>query len=162
MEKTVIGVFSSERQAKEAVEALREKGFEREISIIAKQENRGEGSYRKGRESEITNDSTADGAVTGGVIGGIGGLALSAGLIAIPGIGPLLAAGPLAATLGGAAAGGLAGGLIDYGIPEEHSRHYEKSVQEGDILTIVKCSREKADIAQDILRRYGAKDIEVH
>jgi uncharacterized membrane protein len=159
MQQTVAGVFSSENQAKEAVSALREKGFDREISIVARDNSRREG---RGGDSELTNDSTADGMMTGGIMGGIAGLALTAGVIAIPGIGPLLAAGPLAATLGGVAAGGIAGGLIDYGIPEEHSKHYEESVRQGDILALVRCSREKADVAQDILRRHGAKDIEMH
>lgn len=161
MQQTVAGVFSSENKAKQAVSSLREKGFDKEISIVAKENNQQSMGGRK-NETEVVTDSAADGTMTGGVIGGIAGLALTAGVIAIPGIGPLLAAGPLAATLAGAAAGGVAGGLIDYGIPEDHSRHYEESVRRGDILVLVRCSREKADLAQDILRRHGATDLEVH
>lgn len=161
MSKTVIGVFSSRDQAEKAVAELRGKGFDNEISILAKEDkatpNRDENSVMFGG-----GDSAADGATTGGVLGGIAGLALGAGALAIPGIGPIIAAGPIAGLLSGAAAGGLAGGLADWGIPESRSRFYEGKVKEGGIVAAVKSSDDKIDMAADILRRNGAQDVETH
>ncbi len=107
-------------------------------------------------------DTVTDGALSGATWGGLAGLALGAGALAVPGVGPLLAAGPIAAALTGAATGGIAGGLIDWGIPEERGRHYENKVREGNILAIVHVSGNKADEAAKVLREHGAKDVETH
>ena len=75
------------------------------------------------------------------------GLAVGAGALFIPGIGPLIAAGPIAGMLSGAAAGGIAGGLIDWGIPAEESHHYEEDVKQGKTLVAVHSSGPKLDDA---------------
>ncbi|MFA5881597.1 MAG: general stress protein [Eubacteriales bacterium] len=161
MSKTVIGVFSSRDQAEKAVAELRSKGFEKEISILAKDEKRNidsdENSVMFG-----AGDTVSGGATTGGVLGGIAGLAIGAGTLAIPGLGPIIAAGPIAGMLSGAATGGIAGGLVDWGIPKERGKYYENKVKEGNIVATIKSSDDKIDTAADILRRNGAQDVETH
>ncbi|HHY47360.1 MAG TPA: hypothetical protein GX506_08710, partial [Firmicutes bacterium] len=94
--------------------------------------------------------------------GGAAGLLAGLGALAIPGIGPIVAAGPLAATLSGAVTGGLVGGLVDLGIPDERGRYYEERVKQGGVLTAVKTDARKADEAARILRESGATDVEMH
>lgn len=161
MSKTVIGVFTSREQAEKAVSELRSKGFDREISIMAKDQD-----DTRGRDENTVmfggGDSIGDGATTGGVLGGIAGLAIGAGALAIPGLGPIVAAGPIAGLLSGAASGGIAGGLVDWGIPEERGKFYEGKVREGNIVCAIQSSDDKINAAADILRRNGAQDVETH
>ncbi len=182
MLKTVIGVFDAKIQAERAVHALREDGFDKEISIVArevdhqgvggesggkhhqpgKEENRG-GEYNSTQNSFFgSNDSVWDGTATGGVIGGVAGLIAGAGALAIPGIGPILAAGPLAGLLSGAVTGGIAGGLVDWGIPAEEGKRYEENIKEGKILVAVNCNDSKVDQAAGTLRRHGAEVVGTH
>lgn len=156
--KSVIGVFDGRNNAEQAVNSLRSQGFTtEEINIVSKNKNtrntQGDGSF----EDDIT-----DGTLTGGTLGGIGGLLLGAGALAIPGVGPIIAAGPIAAALSGVVAGGIAGGLIDWGIPAEVGRRYEQHVVQGGILTIIRADATKANQAAQILRQNGAKDVETH
>lgn len=151
MAKTVIGVFRNRSDADRAVEELRQKGFGREVSLIARDDRQGGGG-----------GTVAEGVVTGGTLGGLAGLLAGAGALAIPGVGPILAAGPIAGALTGAATGGLAGGLIDWGIPEERGRFYEQKVREGNLVAMVKSSDPKVNEAADIMRRHGAQDVETH
>ena len=155
--KAVIGVFSDRTLAEKAVSELRSQGFTtEEINIVSKG-----GSQRRG-SGEMYDDDITDGALTGGTIGGIGGLLIGAGALAIPGIGPIVAAGPLAAALSGAVAGGIAGGLIDWGIPAESSRRYEQQVAQGNILAVIKTDSAKVQQAAQVLRNNGASDVESH
>ena len=155
--KAVIGVFSDRTLAEKAVNELRSQGFTtEEINIVSKG-----GSQRRG-SGEMYDDDITDGALTGGTIGGIGGLLIGAGALAIPGIGPIVAAGPLAAALSGAVAGGIAGGLIDWGIPAESSRRYEQQVAQGNILAVIKTDAAKVQQAAQVLRNNGASDVESH
>lgn len=156
MLKTVIGTFDSREQAEQAVSALRNNGFYEELSVIAADKS------KASADRGAAGGSVASGVSTGGVLGGLAGLAMGAGALAIPGIGPILAAGPIAGLLSGAATGGIAGGLIDWGIPAERSRFYEGKVKEGKILASVRSDEAKVDKAADILRNNGAKDVEVH
>ncbi|MGI6604222.1 MAG: hypothetical protein GX062_03580 [Firmicutes bacterium] len=157
MSKTVIGVFSNQDGAQRAVEALRNSGFgTNEISILARENKQGE-STQMGASNNISG-----GVTTGGVLGGLAGLAAGAGALAIPGIGPLFAAGPIAGLLSGAATGGIAGGLIDWGIPQERGRYFEGKVREGKILATVRAEDNRIDKAAQILRENGATDVETH
>lgn len=160
---TVIGVFKQTAAAEKAVKTLREKGFdENEISIIA----RDEGKTVK-RDMEVGGDlggseDITDGTAWGGALGGLAGLLAGVGALAIPGIGPIVAAGPLAGVLSGAVTGGVAGGLIDLGIPEERGKEYEKQLKSGGILAVIETSNEKVNDVSEILRRNGAVDVESH
>ncbi len=161
METTVIGVMQDHRRAEEALRSLREKGFnENEISIVAKDEEK----KKDGREGDLSysDQNLADGSVTGGALGGVAGLLMGAGALLIPGVGPIIAAGPLAGALTGVVTGGIAGGLIDFGIPEERGKYYEERVKQGDILVAIKTNENKVDTAASILREFGAKDVESH
>ncbi|HBN94742.1 MAG TPA: hypothetical protein DDZ66_00450 [Firmicutes bacterium] len=167
---TVIGVFRDINTAEDAVKALRNKGFrDNEISILAK-DSQGQGKgQRQGMSRDMETgsdfggaDSIADGTTWGGALGGVAGLLAGVGALAIPGIGPIVAAGPLAGVLSGAVTGGVAGGLIDLGIPEERGRQYEQNLKQGGILAVIETSEDKVNDASSILRQNGAKDVESH
>ncbi|NHN33932.1 general stress protein [Paenibacillus agricola] len=139
-EKKIIGVFRSEQEAVKAIESLKIQGYTSdEISIIAR--NKDDVSAVADQTGTKAPEGLATGAATGGLLGGAAGLLAGLGLLAIPGIGPILAAGPIAAALTGAAvgagAGGLVGGLIGLGIPEDEARQYNNYVDEGNILVLV-------------------------
>lgn len=160
---TVIGVFDEEGQAEKSVRVLRERGFStNEISVVAKG---GDEVAEGGREDDagltMSQDLTT-GTATGGVLGGVAGLLAGLGALAIPGLGPIVAAGPIAAGLSGAVAGGLAGGLVDWGIPESRGEHFAQEVGRGRVLALIKTGSAKVDQAADILRENGAQEVEVH
>jgi len=159
--KTVIGLFDSRDQAEKAASDLRGSGFHDEISILAsdKGKERTSGNYLN--DTSETN-SINSGLSTGGLLGGLAGLGMGVGALAIPGIGPLIAAGPIAGLLSGAITGGVAGGLIDWGIPADRGKFYEGKIREGKILTSVRTDENKINSAADILRRNGARDVEIH
>ncbi|HBV97021.1 MAG: membrane protein [Peptococcaceae bacterium BICA1-7] len=161
MSRTVISAFDSREGAEKAVNDLRGKGFEKDISILAKDDHSRENA--KGTDAPYSGgDSVANGVSTGGVAGGLIGLAAGAGALAIPGIGPLLAVGPIAGLLSGAATGGIAGGLADYGIPAERGRFYEDKIKQGSMLVTVKCDDNKAQEASGVLTQYGGQNVEIH
>ena len=155
MLKTVIGLFDSRDQAEKAASDLRGSGFHDEISILASD---------KGKVKAVETDekNIYSGVSTGGLLGGLAGLGMGVGALAIPGIGPLIAAGPIAGLLSGAITGGVAGGLIDWGIPADRGKFYEGKIREGKILTSVRTDENKINSAADILRRNGARDVEIH
>lgn len=139
-EKKVIGVYDTEQEAITAVENLKAEGHTMdEISVIAK--NRSEVETITDETGSKAEEGLATGAATGGAIGGVTGLLAGIGALAIPGIGPIVAAGPIAAALTGAAVGagtgGLAGALIGMGIPEEEAEEYNRHVEAGKILVLL-------------------------
>lgn len=160
---TVIGVFRDVSAAENAVKALRDKGFrDNEISILAKDNKKKGNSQDMEAGGDFGTDSVADGTTWGGALGGAAGLLAGVGALAIPGIGPIIAAGPLAGVLSGAVTGGVAGGLIDLGIPEERGRRYENDLKKGGVLAVIETSEDKVNDASSILRQNGAKDVETH
>ena len=108
--------------------------------------------------------NAAAGAVTGGVVGGAAGLAASLMGLAIPGIGPIIAAGPIVSLLTGAGvgavAGGLIGGLTDMGVSKPDAEYYAEAVRRGGALVTVRADDVRAERAADIMRAHGAIDIE--
>lgn len=163
MVKTVVGVFDSREQAEKAVSEMRNSGYDTdEISIVAKGSRDNDGGGQEGDDDTLGMGTVADGTTTGGVLGGLAGLALGAGALAVPGLGPIIAAGPIAGLISGAATGGVAGGLLDWGIPEERGRYYEGEVKKGKILAAVRANEKKVNEAADIMRQNGAKDVETH
>ncbi|WP_299091887.1 general stress protein [uncultured Metabacillus sp.] len=133
-------IYDTEKEAISAVEDLKRQGYKaEEISVISK--NQDDVDTITDETGTTAGEGAATGAVAGGTLGGLTGLLAGVGALVIPGIGPILAAGPIAATLTGAAVGagvgGLSGALIGLGIPEEDAKHYNASVKEGKILVIV-------------------------
>jgi len=168
MAKQVVGLFDNMQDAHGAVQELTNAGFTSDdISIVA---NNASGAYSTtdGGGSEAAEGAGA-GAVGGAVLGGLGGLLVGLGALAIPGVGPVVAAGTLATTLGttavgagiGAAAGGLVGALVGAGIPEDDANIYAEGIRRGGALVTVQASNDNdADRAADILDRYNVVDID--
>ncbi len=162
--RTVVGVFNSVSDAQSAVRELEAEGISRDhISLVA---NKNAAGYETmdPADRDKASDVVADAGI-GAAIGGVGGLLLSAaGAITIPVIGPILAAGPIAAALTGAgigaAAGGLIGALTESGVPEEHARYYAEGVRRGDVLVTVRTQNASADRISDILDRNNAVDVD--
>jgi len=114
----------------------------------------------------LGNQSSSNGTMTGGIIGGLAGLGLGSGALGavaltIPGIGPIVAMGHLAASIGGAVTGGVAGALFDYGIPKERSDFYETKIREGNAVIVLKTEEQETDEVAKMMRNYGAKDVMV-
>jgi len=156
---TVVALYDSIEQAKQAVQALKNAGYNStDISFVA---NDTTGEYAQDLTTN-TADGAATGATAGAIIGGIGGLLVGIGALVIPGIGPVLAAGPLAAAattlLGagiGAAAGGLLGALVDLGIPEEEAGYYAEGVRRGGALVTAHVDDNRTADATRILDMYN-------
>ncbi|SDB98236.1 MULTISPECIES: general stress protein [unclassified Candidatus Frackibacter] len=128
-----------------------------------------EGNYAtEGNQAEtgmtFEDQNLTDGTATGGTLGGLAGLVAGAGALAIPGIGPIIAAGPIAAGLSGAVTGGLAGALVDYGIPKEVGQNYEDHIRRGNMLAIFEGAESEEDTAEvaAIMQRNGAVDVELY
>ncbi|HUC93655.1 MAG TPA: general stress protein [Paenibacillus sp.] len=154
-ERKIVGVFDREDDAINAIEGLKRQGYRtEEISVIAKDKD--ELSYVADETGTKAPEGLAAGATAGGMLGGITGLLAGVGALAIPGIGPIIAAGPIAATLTGAAvgagAGGLVGGLIGMGIPEDEAERYRGFVEEGRILVLVNADAEREHHAYETFR----------
>jgi uncharacterized protein (TIGR02271 family) len=137
-------------------------GFHRNsISIIA---NDADKQYSTYIDQDVPGDDTAKGAGFGALIGGLGGLLIGLGALAIPGIGPVIAAGPIAAALAGAGigavTGGIIGALIDLGVPEESAHVYAESVRRGNVLVAAQVADNRVEEATRIMERTGLIDIE--
>jgi len=138
--RKIVGVFHTEQEAINAINGLKRQGYsENDISVLAR--DRDELSAVTEETDTKAPEGAAAGAVTGGALGGVGGILLGMGTLAIPGIGPFIAAGPIVAGLTGMAvgtgAGALIGGLIGLGIPEEEAKRYNQYLDEGRILVLV-------------------------
>lgn len=152
---TITHVFDDYASAENAVRELEGAGFTSDqISVV--------GRRPEGHEEHA--EGAATGATLGGVAGAATGLLTSLGLIAIPGVGPLVAAGVLATTLAGAATGAIAGGvlgaLVDYGISKEEAPVYAESLRRGGTLVSVRAEDTLADRADLILQRHEPVDME--
>jgi len=161
--KAVFGIYSSAEQAERAVNALMRDGFLSQDVSVLMPDQRSTREFAHHKDTKAPEGTTA-GATAGGVVGGTLGVLVGLGALAIPGLGPLLAAGPIVAGLAGLGAGGAVGGLIGalvgMGIPEYEARRYEGRVKDGGILLSVHCET-PGDIlrAKEILTDTGAADI---
>lgn len=168
MIKTVVGSFDSFPEASDVARELREAGFlDSDVNVVANNTRRIDTSdTRPAVEHDASNavSGAATGAVAGGALGGAAGLAVSLMGLAIPGVGPILAAGPIAAALAGAGAGAVAGGLIggltELGVPETDAEYYAEAVRRGGALVTVRADESRVEEAEAIMRRHGAFDIE--
>jgi hypothetical protein len=159
----VFGIYQTVNETERAVDHLLAAGFSNsDISVLLPDVD----STRAFAHEKNTKapEGTATGATAGGVIGGTLGLLAGIGMLAIPGVGPLIAAGPIMAALAGlgvgGAVGGVVGALVGLGIPEYEARRYEGHVKDGGTLLSVHCDS-IADIAaaSDALKATGAQDI---
>ena len=161
------GLYTDRDAAERGIRRFHEAGYEpNRIGIIARDRD------EAGKLAEETGAGVAKGAATGavagGILGGLAGLLVGTGALAIPGIGPVVAAGTLATVLGstaagagiGAAAGGLIGALVGLGIPEEDAQFYAEGVKRGGVLVTVQTNDDRAQDALDIMRRANAVDVD--
>lgn len=168
--------FASRENAEMVAKILRQNGFDKEISIISKEKtsqqitkngnspqfnnpeilNLRRDDFRE-REVSSLQDSVIDGTSMGATLGALTGLAAGATFLAIPGLGFLAGAGPIAGILSGSAIGGLSGALVDYGIPEPESNILEQEVNQGKILMTIESSDKMTDSVQEIVLKHGGK-----
>ena len=164
MVKTIVASFDEYRAAQRAARELVNDGFMvRDIGIVASGLADGD-AVDDDAVTTMVDHAAATGALTGGVVGGAAGLAASLMALSIPGIGPVIAAGPLVAALTAAGAGAVAGGLIgtltDAGIPEDHAGYFAESLRRGGALVTIKADESRADRASEIMRENGAVDLD--
>jgi hypothetical protein len=167
--KRVVGVFKRREDLESALQALQDHGIDKErISLLARhvEDVRGAEGLTDGQGNEAA-EGAGIGATTGTVLGGVGGFLVGAGVLAIPGVGPVLAAGvgisEIAATLAGAgigaAAGGLVGALVGAGIPEDRAKVYEKRIKAGDYLLMVDGTTDSLRQVEAILRDRNIEEL---
>lgn len=186
MTKAIFGLAVNDEQARRIVDSLLSSGFSNEdISILYPERNKDKirtnekgaveyedsSTERKMHKGHLTTEKHSKapeggvtGATTGGILGGSLGLLAGIGALAIPGLGPFIAAGPIMAALSGSAIGGsvglLVGALIGSGIPEYEAKKYETGLKEGNILISVHTDNDgEIKRANEIMKREGAKDI---
>jgi hypothetical protein len=163
MAKAVFGIARSESQAVLIVERLRAAGFSNNDISVLFPDRAGTKDFAHEQHTKAP-EGAATGAGTGGVLGGALGWLVGIGALAIPGLGPFIAAGPIMAALSGAAAGaalgGLTGALIGLGIPEYEAKRYEGKIKEGNVLISVHAENStERDRARTIFEEAGAEDI---
>ena len=157
------GIYASREMAENGVDRLIASGFRNEDISVLLQDNVGTKDFAHEKHTKAP-EGMATGAIAGGAIGGaIGGL-IGVGALAIPGVGPLIAAGPVIAALTGVGSGGVVGGiigaLVGMGIPEYEAKRYEGRIKEGGILLSVHCDNgDWVSKAKEVLRETGAEDI---
>jgi hypothetical protein len=159
----VFGIYPDQLTAEDAVDTLKDTGFRSTDISVLFPDNQGSKDFAHERHTKAP-----EGAITGGgsgmVLGGALGWLAGIGALAIPGVGPFIAAGPVMAMLGGigvgGAIGGIAGALIGLGIPEYEAKRYEGRIKGGGILLSVHCDDpDWARRAKNILNQTGAEDI---
>ena len=161
--KAIFAIAETEEQAISIANMLKAEGFSNNDIAVLFPDRSGTRDFAHEQHTKAP-EGAATGAVAGGVLAGALGWLVGIGSLAIPGVGPLIAAGPILAALSGAAAGGavggLAGGLIGLGIPEYEAKRYEGAIRNGNILISVHTedSRER-DRAKKVFEQARAKDI---
>ena len=159
----VFGIYSTPGTAEAAVDFLIAKGFTNAAISVLLPDDESTKAFAHEKSTKAP-EGTTTGVTTGGVVGGTLGLLAGIGALAIPGVGPLIAAGPIMATLAGVgvggAVGGLVGALVGMGIPEYEAKRYEGAVKEGGTLLSVHCdTSDQVDAAKTALKETGARDI---
>jgi ActD protein/heat induced stress protein YflT len=160
---SVFGIYRNRADVETAVDTLRQEEFRNTDISVLFPENEGTKDFAHKKNTKAPEGATT-GATTGAIVGGGLGWLAGIGALAIPGLGPFIAAGPIMAALAGVGAGGAIGGitgaLIGMGIPEYEAKRYEGRVKEGGILLSVHCDDSKwIKRAKQILEHTGADDI---
>ncbi len=159
----VFGIYSSETQAEAAVDTLIDAHFSNDDISVLMPDRKGTKDFAHEKNTKAP-EGTTTGVAAGGTIGGTLGLLAGIGALAIPGVGPFIAAGPIMGALAGlgvgGAVGGLVGALVGMGIPEYEAKRYEGRIKDGGVLLSVHCDTgEEIARAKDILKRTGAEDV---
>jgi hypothetical protein len=159
----VFGIYHTQIQAERSVDDLLAAGFPSDDISVLLPQNQSTRAFAHEKNTKAPEGATA-GVTTGGAIGGALGLLAGIGLLAIPGAGPFIAAGPIMSALAGLGAGGAVGGLIGalvgMGIPEYEAKRYEGRIKEGGVLLSVHCNTSgKIGEARQLLKHTGAQDI---
>ena len=159
----VFGIYTTTNQAEAAVNQLMSQGFSGDDISVLMEDSNSSRQFAHEKNTKVP-EGTTTGATAGGVIGGTLGLLAGLGALAIPGVGPLIAAGPIMGTLAGIGAGGTVGGLIGalvgVGIPEYEAKRYEGRVKTGGVLLSVHSDDDHwTRRAKQILEDTGAVDI---
>jgi len=159
----VFGIYPNRSAAERAVDELRVEGFRNTDISVLLADNAGSKDFAHEMNTKTPEGATA-GATSGAIAGGILGWLAGIGALAIPGVGPLIAAGPIMGALAGAgvlgAVGGIVGALVGMGIPEYEAKRYEGRIKEGGVLLSVHCDdSEWVSRAKKLLERTGAQDI---
>ena len=156
-------IFPSHTAAEAAVDRLHAAGFSTDDVSVLMADKQGSKDFATEKNTKAPEGTTA-GVLGGGTVGGTLGLLAGLGALAIPGVGPLIAAGPIMGALAGlgigSAVGGLVGALVGMGIPEYEAKRYEGRVKDGGILVSVHCdSSEEVSRAKDLLKEAGGEDV---
>jgi hypothetical protein len=161
--ESVFGIYSTRTSAENGISDLRENGFPRTDVSVLLPENLGTRELTTDKATKAPEGAAAGGS-SGALIGGALGWLVGIGALAIPGLGPFIAAGPIVAALAGVgvggAVGGVAGALVGFGIPEYEAKRYEGRLQKGGVLLAVHCDTSaEIKLAKEALKRTGAEDI---
>ena len=159
----VFGIYPNQPAVEAAIDGLRNAGFRNTDISVLFPDNQGTKDFAVHKDTKAPEGATA-GGLTGGVIGGALGWLAGIGALAIPGVGPLIAAGPILGALAGigvgGAIGGIAGALVGMGIPEYEAKRYEGRIRKGGILLSVHSDNEDwAKRAKSLLEHSGAEDV---
>ena len=159
----VFGIYNSTNQAEYAVDQIAAAGFSSNDISVLLPDSRSTKEFAHEKDTKAP-EGTTTGVTTGGVIGGTLGLLAGIGALAMPGVGPFIAAGPIMGALAGlgvgGAVGGLIGALVGMGIPEYEAKRYEGHIKEGGVLLSVHCdTSDQITRAKDLLKHTGAQDI---
>jgi hypothetical protein len=160
---SVFGIYTTRESVERAVDTFLKSGFTTSDVSVLLPENLGGKPLATHKDTKAPEGATAGGGA-GAVVGGTLGLLAGIGALAIPGVGPFIAAGPIMAALAGigvgGAVGGFAGALIGMGIPEYEAKRYEGRIQKGGILLSVHCdTSDQVKRGKEILKNTGAEDI---
>src|SRR5512141_1686487 len=163
--RVVVALFRHSAAAENAIRALQDAGFPRDAIGVAVRDRTAQGRLAAETDSKAA-EGAATGALSGGALGGLVGLLVGIGALAIPGLGPVIAGGALASTLGvaggtavagagiGAATGGILGALVGMGIPDEEAQHFDRGFREGGTLVTLEAAGREME-AREILGRFG-------
>jgi len=160
---SVFGIYKTSMAAERAVDEIMGAGFSNNDISVLLPDSESSKQFAHEKNTKMPEGATT-GVATGGAVGGTLGLLAGIGTLAIPGLGPFIAAGPIMAALAGLGAGGAVGGLIGalvgMGIPEYEAKRYEGRVKDGGVLLSIHCDS-SADVsrAKELLKQTGADDI---